>query len=141
MTPSKRRLKPPEEPAQHGVDGADEEPAGHETDQQAGAERGTPVQPFVQRTRLLGRGRRQTQVAGQETRRQPGGEQPADDAEDPPGEGFFFRRWRAVAGSFPPDRRSASSVLKMETAREGVSVMALTAEMITEAAMVRANWR
>jgi len=29
----------------------------------------------------------------------------------------------------------------METAREGVSVMALMAEMITEAAMVRANWR
>ena len=34
-----------------------------------------------------------------------------------------------------------SSVWKMETAREGVSVMALSAEMIIEAAMVTANWR
>ena len=34
-----------------------------------------------------------------------------------------------------------SSVLKIATAREGVRVMALMAEMITEAAMVRANWR
>ena len=131
-------VETPEEPAQHGVDGADEEPAGHETNQQAGAERGTPVQPFLQRARLLGRGRRQAQVAGQEARRQPGGEQPADDSEDPPGEGFFFR---VAPSAFPAWPAPASSLLKMETAREGVSVMALTAEMITEAAMVRANWR
>ena len=36
---------------------------------------------------------------------------------------------------------SPSSVLKISTARDGVMVRALTAEMIVETAMVTANWR
>ena len=41
--------------------------------------------------------------------------------------------------SCPPS--SFASVLKTETARDGVSVMALMAEMIIEAEIVSANWR
>ena len=63
--PSKRRLKPRKNRAQHGVDRADEEPADRETDQQARGECSAPVQPFVERIRPLGRRRRQAQVAGQ----------------------------------------------------------------------------
>src|SRR5947209_628166 len=39
------------------------------------------------------------------------------------------------------DGARASSALKITTAREGVMVMALTAEIIVETAMVTANWR
>ena len=91
-----------------------------------GHERGAPVRPFLQRTRLLGRSRRQAQVAGQETRRQPDGEQPADDRRRSTRAGLLVR-W--LVG---PPAGPASSVLKMETAREGVSVMALMAEMIID---------
>src|SRR5262249_19029879 len=54
------------------------------------------------------------------------------------GRASFFG-WRR--SEFPARPAPGSSVLKIETAREGVRVIALTAEMITEAAMVRANWR
>ena len=37
--------------------------------------------------------------------------------------------------------RTLSSVLKITTARDGVMVRALMAEMIVETAMVTANWR
>src|SRR5262249_42389030 len=84
------------DPAQHGVDITDEEPAGHKTHQQAGAERGSPVRPTLQGTRLLARSRRQAQVARQESPGQPDRYHPADDSEDPPGEGFFLRSLRRL---------------------------------------------
>ena len=55
----------------------------------------------------------------------------AEDAEDPP------RQASGRRASCP----RPSSVLKIKTAREGVIVRALIAEMIVDTAIVTANWR
>ena len=78
------------------------------------------------------RSRRQAKPAGQDVLAQPDGEQPAEDAEDPPGQRFAL----AARDPWLP-----SSVLKISTARDGVMVRALMAEMIVETAIVTANWR
>ncbi len=51
-------VETPEEPAQHGIDGSDKEPACHEASQQAGREPGSPVFPELQRSLAIPPGRR-----------------------------------------------------------------------------------
>ena len=76
----------------------------------------------------------QAEVAGENPGQKPNAAKAPRMAENPP-------RQRLALQSRGRSPVAASSVLKISTARDGVMVMALMAEMIVETAMVTANWR
>ena len=133
-------VEAPEEPAQHGVHRADEEPAGRR-DRPAGRERTWQPQyshvacrpPAPPRPGAAGRPSAAGQERGAAARRSAARRRCRRSTRA----GLLFRLARAVLPAWPCRLLG----LKIETAREGVMVMALMAEMIIDAEMVRANWR
>ena len=112
-----------ENPTQESVDRMDDGQADRPAGDRAGNEIGRRNEPFhATFVRYLQRLR-------EELRPPAHGRGAAEDAEDPPRQRLALR----VAAAF--------SVLKIATARAGVSVIALMAEMTIDAAIVKANCR